>query len=165
MSRGGIRWQPRPEPRKFHPILSVRAGSRLTVIAAGEIVGVHAHFWDQRSYPFTAWSEVGCLLCEKHTTSWKGFLPAQTLTGARRIVEITAGAMRSAPPVLMSEALGLRVSISRKAGKNNGPLYLEVDFNFERLAGVEPFDPKPSVLHMWGLDHLIPELDLSQGQG
>lgn len=151
MGKGTLQWQDQPEPQKFVPIISVRLGTPFRGHLAGPVCGVLAHFLDGSSSPCLATDAVPCRLCQIQPNRWKGFIPAETLTGARRIVEITPGVMRKNPWLLKPSPIGCRIELTRRGPTNTSPLIFVRELSLPPRDGIVPFDPRPSILNMWRL--------------
>lgn len=162
---GELRWSLAPEARLCVPIVSVRIGKPITVLVSGPLLGVYAHFLDGSSVPCRASDVSPCPICKHQKARWKGFLPSRLTSGAKRIVEITEGAYRAIVSLGLDPLQGQWLRLIRQGPNPNSPLLVSHEFSRSHSPEIQPFDAKPSVLHMWGLDRAIPELSDSQGQG
>jgi len=166
MGKRELRWTAELPAKAFVPIMTVRGGRELVVRAAGPVIGLYAHFFDGRSSPcWGAPDAPPCPGCKSQKARWKGFLPAYLPTGARRILEITEGAMRGCSFLSHSRLPGSWLVLRRTGTAPNSPLLVWPDLTRERVPETQPFDVAPSVEHMWGLDKppIGPDADYAQG--
>jgi len=156
---------PLPPARRFVPIMTIRGTQAQAFLAVGHVLGALAHFFDGRSWPCSAMAALPCQHCKTQKARWKGFLPCNLPSGAKRIVEITEGAMQNCQ-LLRSETLpGTWLEFRRIGHKENSPLYCWLHQTRDRQARFEPFDPEPSVLHMWGIQRDGNCVDMGSPQG
>lgn len=151
MGKGKVQWQDQPEPLRFVPIISVRVGTPFRGYLAGPVCGVRAHFLDGSSSPCLATDAEPCRLCRIQPSRWKGFLPTETTTGAKRIVEVTPGVMRTNLWLLNPWPAGCRIELTRRGPTNTSPLIFIRELSLPPRSEIASFDPKPSILNMWRL--------------
>lgn len=166
MGKGNLVWENQPPIQRFVPIMTVRVGQPFRGFLAGPVCGVRAHFLDGSSSPCLGGPDAPCPLCKVQPSRWKGFLPAETLTGARRIVEITPSIARRNPWLQAPSPKGCRIELIRKGPLNNSPLIFVRELSHEPRSAIVEFDPKPSILNMWGLlpeGHPLADGGIGQG--
>jgi len=160
-----VRWAELPSPRLYVPIITVRPGRSLVCCVAGRPLGVFAHYLDGRSHPCLAVDARECPHCKKQRSRWKGFLPVEIQSGARRIVEITEVCQLKWPYQNPQESMGRWIEIQRLGPNPNSPLRaLPLDYR-DRNPEIRPFDAKSSVEHMWGLDQESAVMERHQNEG
>jgi len=159
MGKEEIRWQAAPTPRKHVPIMTVRVGVPLTVVTSGTLLGAYAHFFEGRSYPCWPADAQPCQFCKTQKARWKGFLPVRLASGAKRIVEVTEGAYLPLIEITGFKELGVWLLFRRSGKAPNSPLMVERVSYRDPIPGIQPFDAELSVLHMWGLDRLLPNAE------
>lgn len=148
-----VRWSDRPEPRRHVPIVTVRVGCPLTVCVAGPLLGVYAHYLDGSSVPCQPSDAMSqCPLCKNQKPRWKGFLPCQLPSEARRIVEITEGCYHSLSAQRIALSMGTWLRFHRKGPSPNSPLLVVQDLVRGQPGRLSSFDARESVEHMWGLN-------------
>jgi len=162
---GELRWSSAPKPRLHVPIVSVRVGKPLTVLVSGPLLGVYAHFLDGSSVPCRERDAKPCEICKVQKSRWKGFLPCRTVSGAKRIVEITEGAYQAIASLGLADLLGQWLRLIRQGPNPNSPLLVSHDLCRDPNPGIPRYDAKSSVLHMWGLDRDSSVMDFGQPQG
>lgn len=165
MTQEAFQWVLRPSKRLLVPIISIKVGQPLLCHPVGPALGAPAHFLDGGSSPCSALLGAECQLCKIQPARWKGFLPVQTRSGARRIVEVTEACAERNPSLCEHSAKSSWWEFFRRGPNKNSPLMAVRQPQYEPLADVKWFDPMMSVLYMWRLiDKPVPNME-DAGQG